>query len=802
VGSSLIQIQKVSGTNNDTTLLMLGNTLHLDNSNIIDYNQTSTTPGNVIVDMDSLAGPDNLNSSISILSGSGTPSSIQASTAGDGAGGVVELDANDIEITGTSAEVLSQAEPLLTYGGQPNVLSVQTNGHAPQGDAGSITLNVGETLNVNGGQISTDTFGTGNAGLITVQGAATPNTSPAVTIQNGGQITSNTVVLTSSQSSLFSTLTPDQYTTDLMNSGYQYTNTGTAGTINVTVGSLTINGSKISSSAGNPNSLPTDSTGNGGSITVTINANPGVTGANGNILIENGGQINAATNTKGNAGTVTVAGSSLTINGGNISTSAGTSNSLSTDSTGNGGNVTVTITGTSGVSGANGDITLENGGLITASSYTAGLGGTVTVDQSNSVGADSFGNQGIDLQGSGSGITATINGIGNSVAVFDPANNPYAVNVENATGLTLHGGQIASSTSSLGQAGPTHVHVAGGVDLTTGGQLTSGTIGTGDGADINFTADSLTLDGNGTSPGDLTEIFSSTAGGGKAGDVDVTISGNVDIINGGQISSGTTGAGAGGAINLSVGGTISIIGIGSEITSAASGLGNAGNITISTPDSLTVTNQATINSSSTLSNSGNIAISANQLTMQSGGDINTSASAIHPSLTAGNGGAISITVGYLVYLLDSQITTQATGNGGDISLDPEFIVLNDSLISANAALGSGGNINIIGNYFLNSGTQITATGSTDGTITISSPAVNLSGILLPLPSELTSDEKRLRESCARSINHEFSSLIVVGRGGTETDPQELRPDFGLIQAQPSPRPTVDIDELPSAPTVP
>jgi hypothetical protein len=31
----------------------------------------------------------------------------------------------------------------------------------------------------------------------------------------------------------------------------------------------------------------------------------------------------------------------------------------------------------------------------------------------------------------------------------------------------------------------------------------------------------------------------------------------------------------------------------------------------------------------------------------------------------------------------------------------------------------------------------------------------------------------------RSVNHEFSSLVVVGRGGTESATDELTPDFGV-----------------------
>jgi hypothetical protein len=89
---------------------------------------------------------------------------------------------------------------------------------------------------------------------------------------------------------------------------------------------------------------------------------------------------------------------------------------------------------------------------------------------------------------------------------------------------------------------------------------------------------------------------------------------------------------------------------------------------------------------------------------------------------------------------------------------------------------------IIDSTYLFSGTSfITAT----GTITIDSVPLDLSGELFSLPANLTDEEKQLREKCARAINHEFSSLIVVGRGGTESGPEELQPDFG-IDASPLP----------------
>jgi hypothetical protein len=162
------------------------------------------------------------------------------------------------------------------------------------------------------------------------------------------------------------------------------------------------------------------------------------------------------------------------------------------------------------------------------------------------------------------------------------------------------------------------------------------------------------------------------------------------------------------------------------------------------------------------------------------------------STSAGvSGGDIGLTVGEFLYLLDSSITATAgaprnpqdgsngnAGNGGNITIDPQFIVLNDSLISANAAAGQGGNINLISNYYLNSGSSITATGATSGTVSISSPELDLSGALIGLPASPVGSGTQLQETCAVAINGDFSSFLAVGQGDIEAGPDEAQGDAG------------------------
>src|SRR5262249_11791670 len=120
------------------------------------------------------------------------------------------------------------------------------------------------------------------------------------------------------------------------------------------------------------------------------------------------------------------------------------------------------------------------------------------------------------------------------------------------------------------------------------------------------------------------------------------------------------------------------------------------------------------------------------------------------------------------------------GAGGNITIDPTFIVLNNSLINANAAVGQGGNINLVSDFFFNSNlsnSNITASGTTNGTVNITAPSLDLGAQLITLPSSLLSAESQLQERCAALLRGDFSSFISVGRGGTEPAPEELQTAF-------------------------
>jgi hypothetical protein len=136
-----------------------------------------------------------------------------------------------------------------------------------------------------------------------------------------------------------------------------------------------------------------------------------------------------------------------------------------------------------------------------------------------------------------------------------------------------------------------------------------------------------------------------------------------------------------------------------------------------------------------------------------------------------------ITTGDNFYLDHSSvIATAGQGAGGNITIDPEFIILDHGLISANAAAGAGGNILIEGQFFFNNESPITATGSTAGSVQISTLPLDLVNALAELQGGFIDLSTNLQESCTMRLGVDASSFLVIGRGGVEDAPEDPQSD--------------------------
>ena len=191
----------------------------------------------------------------------------------------------------------------------------------------------------------------------------------------------------------------------------------------------------------------------------------------------------------------------------------------------------------------------------------------------------------------------------------------------------------------------------------------------------------------------------------------------------------------------------------------------AGSVAINVVNPLDIFGGSSISTTSAISPAGTVAITSETDVVLEGG------SSLTVQALLANAGQISIITKHMLFMQNSSLIAEAGTNGGNIFVDPQFIVLDHSIVSANAVM-VGGNILLTADQFLTSETPITATGSTDGTVEISAPALDLNGALAALNSQLVDASIRFQERCAMRLGGDVSSFLVLGRGGVEDFPGE------------------------------
>jgi large exoprotein involved in heme utilization and adhesion len=562
---------------------------------------------------------------------------------------------------------------------------------------------------------------------------------------------------------------------------------GAGGNLLVRAGSLLIDGSAaqgrftgLAAESGLTNGNGRIPSGRAGNLTAEV------TGA---LILRAGGEINVSTAGFGDAGTLTVRAGSLSINGAGLNVPrTGIINASNAGATGNAGAVNVTVADA---------LTIRDGGQIVASTFTSGRGGdllvsarSLTIDGSATPGeftgidaASSPGasgdagsltvhvTDGLTLRGRGEISASTFSaGAGGNLLV-----TAGSLSIDGSATPHVFTGIDAGSTGT-GNAGNLTVEVDGALSITASGEISVTTFRSGRGGVLTVDSGSLEIDGTKTEfdpKAGRTGIFaasSALSGGGQGGDITIN-SGEVSFRAGGVAATSSNSAPSG-PVTLDAA-ELSLAAFGA-ISSANGGSGRAGSVTIHTTGAVEMSGASAISTSALLGDAGDIQI-------RSGSRIELLGQSTIASSAGQNGGNITLTAPDLVHVEQSAIvatagtqltTTGAGGQGGNITIDPTFIVLDRSLISANAAAGQGGNILLDSLYFLNSASAITATGTTAGTIVITSPELDLTNALVPLSGALLDASSQLREQCAQRLGQDFSSFLVLGRGGVETSPDE------------------------------
>ncbi|MCC5669236.1 filamentous hemagglutinin N-terminal domain-containing protein [Nostoc sp. CHAB 5784] len=640
------------------------------------------------------------------------------------------------------------------------------------GNAGNLTINASESVEIIGRQpttpvltpsqlvsqllqgtgvgISTNAFGSGNSGKLTVNtGRLVLRDAGGITTfpvsGNGGDLTINA--------------------TEILLQNFAGIQTATAGSGQA--GDLTINSDKVTLTGRSIiNATALAGTGNAGNLTLSVKQ----------LNVRDGSIVSSATTGEGNGATLTLNATDKVEVVGNFIDSSLPSQ-IATGSLspiGNAGPLNIT-TGqlivrqggeiTSGTVGqGNGaPITINTrtlqlyNGRINASTAGAGNGGDITINANESV--EVAGNGFADLQEkiinpAFAGTLSLDNFDQGIVAVSAGQGKAGNVVIQTPNFLTRNSGIIGTTALDQGQGGNITINTSNIFELNNS-FIGTGTLTNAESGNVNLTVRQLTAKGG-------AQVFTTTFGSGKAGDLTVNALESIDLFDPSPQGFGS--------------------GLFASSAQTASGKGGDININISNGD-LKIRDRATISVSALgTGNAGDVNIDARSIFLDQGSITATSVS--------GQGGNINLKVANNLLLRNnSQISTRAGtensggGNGGNMDINSRFIVAvpqENSDITANAFAGNGGNINITTQGIfglqvsdeLTPNSDITASSQLgiNGTININTPDVDPSRGLTQLPSVPTDPANQIVAGCP---SNEEANFVISGRGGLPEDPRQV-----------------------------
>lgn len=343
-----------------------------------------------------------------------------------------------------------------------------------------------------------------------------------------------------------------------------------------------------------------------------------------------------------------------------------------------------------------------------------------------------------------------------------------------ADDILLEGGRVFESKISAESVSPGDGGDGGNVDVVAGrlrildgARISATTFGGGAGGDVSVRADDAFISQRGTGlfTGIAAGTVSQAPGAGDGGKVFAEFDA-LTLAGGGSILANTFGNGDGGSVAVKAR-ALAMESFGS-IEASATGKGFAGSVAITVEEPLTLRSGAAVRTASEISDAGTVSItSATSIVLED--------ASITVRATKGNAGSIVLLTPDRLWLLRSEVLAEAGLNGGSVFIDPQFVILDHSRISANAILGAGGAITIIADTFLSSSSAVTASSeaSVQGTVEIQSPDAQLANALTPLSASFVGIETRLQERCAMRLGGDFSTFLVVGRGGMTPAPEDL-----------------------------
>ncbi|AOX00272.1 hypothetical protein BJP34_13130 [Moorena producens PAL-8-15-08-1] len=548
---------------------------------------------------------------------------IAATTFGTGNAGSLTVKAQDVQLTGTSTAELPSglfAEVRLGAIGNGGDLSIETE---------SLRL-------TDGAQIAATTFGTGNAGSLSVQatemeliGSSSEgllsgllaNVEPNA-IGNGGNLTINTERLRLTDGAQIRAITLGE---------------GDAGSLIVQAIDLQLSGT---SPQGLPSGLFTEvrpeAIGDGGNLTINTEG----------LRLSDGAQIAANTFGTGDAGSIEVNATDIELIGTSPEELAsGLFTEVRPEAIGDGGQLTINTE----------QLRITDGAQIAATTFGQGNAGSIEVNATD-----------IELIGTASNFASAIF----ANVELEAIGNGGDLILETERLRLVDGAQVATITAGSGNGGTLKVQaqeieLIGTSDLGASGLLASAIADTGNGGTLDISTDQLIIrDGATISVSNFPSNDRLDPGQGQAGNIEI-VANSIELSN-----SGADTANGGGitASNFSAGG---------------------GNIVIRANQ--IKTDRGEITATSELSGGGDIDITSDLLFLSNQSGISTSVND-----STGGGGDIKINSDFVVVVENSNIAANAIfGPGGNIEITTKSLFLSpDSQITASSQFGVDGQINI------------------------------------------------------------------------------------------------------------
>ncbi|MEM7759149.1 MAG: filamentous hemagglutinin N-terminal domain-containing protein [Cyanobacteria bacterium P01_A01_bin.40] len=532
------------------------------------------------------------------------------------------------------------------------------------GNIGNISITAGSISLINGGRISSSSFGEGDAGNIQI------TAQDSISIDGEDFEGEASLIDSRTDGDIFGAAT-----------------LGSAGEINIETGSLFLtNGGQINTR--------TISQGDAGNIKINAIEDINIDGETFDGTTSNIQTI-VAPGAEGDAGSIGITSNNLTLaNGGAIA--------ASTLGRGNGGDIGIATTKDINVDGESSKGSLSNIQTIVAPD-AEGDAGSISITSNN-----------LTLT-NGSTVAATTVGIGNAGSIDITAAQDVTIDGETFDGV-ISNIQSLVFPDAEGDAGSISI-TSNNLTLTNGGTVAATTGGIGDAGDINIAiTQNVAIDGEdslGRSSNIASAVLPSAEG--NAGSIDIA-SKNLALTNGGIVAATTLGRGNAGSIDISVSEDVNIDGensdgtIQSTINNAVEigAVGDSGGITIST-NNLILTNNGIINSASGgQGNAGSVIITAKESIQINGADERIRSGIFANALIDnGNGGNINIFTDLLTIEKGGTIEASnfdslgvfnpGTGQPGNISIDANFInLVNKARIDTvtQSETGSGANINL------------------------------------------------------------------------------------------------------------